>query len=287
MTFSIVARSIHGTDEGVAEYGVAVASKFLAVGAIVPAALADVGAIATQSLANLRYRADGLALLYAGRSAQETLDRLTADDDQRGERQAGVVDARGGSASYTGSECLPWAGGRSGLGYAIQGNILTGANVVEDMERAWLDSDPAWPLSRRMLVALIAGDHAGGDSRGRQSAAILVVTPGGGYGGGSDVAVDLRVDDHPNPVAELVRLLDIRDLLFGRTDPDECVPLINDTLDDVRVLLESLGFDDPHTEHALSSFAGIENLEERLVPGRIDPLVYKHLAELAARAQPS
>jgi len=186
MTFSIVAT------DGTA-WGVAVASKFLAVGAAVPAARAGVGAIATQALANLAYRPDGLALLTEGGEAAAVLGALTSADEQREHRQAGIVDATGSAATYTGSACHDWAGGVSGDGYAIQGNILTGADVVAEMERAWLASDPASPLGRRLLAALSAGDAAGGDRRGRQSAALLVVTPDGGYGGGSDVYADLRV----------------------------------------------------------------------------------------------
>src|SRR5436305_3764121 len=176
MTFSIVA-----TDGDA--WGVAVASKFLGVGSAVPAAAANVGAIATQSYANLAYRPDGLALLRAGKSAQETLDALTAADELRDQRQAGIVDGQGGAATFTGSGCHDWAGGRTGHGrnaYAIQGNILTGEPVVADMERAWLGTDPDAPLARRLLAALLAGDEAGGHRRGKQSAALPVVREGGG-----------------------------------------------------------------------------------------------------------
>jgi uncharacterized Ntn-hydrolase superfamily protein len=213
MTFSIVARGADGKS-----FGVAVASKFLAVGAAVPAAEAGIGAIATQAYANLAYRADGLAQLRRGRRAQLTLDALVATDDKRESRQAGVVDAAGAAATFTGSECNPWAGGVTGDGYAIQGNILVGPEVVAAMEQTWLGSGPDEPLARRLLAGLTAGDDAGGDSRGRQSAALLVVTPEGGYGGGSDVLVDLRVDDHAAPVAELARLLDLHDLYFAKPD---------------------------------------------------------------------
>ena len=175
MTFSIVARSADG-----AGFGVAVASKFLAVGAAVPAAAAGVGAIATQSYANLAYRPDGLALLAEGRGAALTLEMLTSADEKRETRQAGIVDANGIAATFTGSECQPWAGGVARDGYAIQGNILVGPEVVEAMERAWLASAYDAPLTRRLLAALSAGDQVGGDRRGRQSAALLVVTPEGG-----------------------------------------------------------------------------------------------------------
>jgi uncharacterized Ntn-hydrolase superfamily protein len=208
MTFSIVAT------DGTA-WGVAVASRFLAVGAVVPAGRAGVGAIATQSYANLAYRSDGLARLAEGLSAQQTLDALTAADPLRAQRQAGVVDGQGRAATFTGAECLDWACGVTGDGYAVQGNILASPEVVAAMERVWLGSDPSGPLARRILAALEAGDVAGGDSRGRQSAAVLVLSPGAGYGGGSDVMVDLRVDDHEHPIPELVRLLDLHDVLFA------------------------------------------------------------------------
>ncbi len=273
MTFSIVARSADGTS-----FGVAVASKFLAVGAAVPAAEAGIGAIATQAYANLAYRPDGLAQLRDGRSAQLTLDTLVATDDKRESRQAGVVDAAGATATFTGSECNPWAGGTTGDGYAIQGNILVGPEVVDAMEQAWLTSNPDEPLARRLLATLIAGDDAGGDRRGRQSAALLIVTAEGGYGGGSDVLVDLRVDDHVAPVAELGRLLDLHDLYFGKPDPDSLLDLAGDLAAEVRALLADRGFaDDDDLEAALAGWAGIENYEERLVPGMIDPLVLKQL----------
>ncbi|HJU96372.1 MAG TPA: DUF1028 domain-containing protein, partial [Jiangellaceae bacterium] len=220
MTFSIVARSADG-----AAFGVAVASKFLAVGAAVPAAAAGVGAIATQAFANLAYRPEGMAQLREGRSASLTLETLVAADDEREKRQVGIVDVAGAAATFTGRECHPWAGGISGEGYAIQGNILTGPEVVTAMESAWHESSPEAPLARRMLAVLAAGDAAGGDRRGRQSAAILVVTPEGGYGGGSDVLVDLRVDDHTAPVGELARLLDLHELYFGKPDPDTLLDL--------------------------------------------------------------
>ena len=170
MTFSIVARSADGTS-----WGVAVASKFLAVGSAVPAAAAEVGAIATQSFANTAYKSLGLAALGEGLSAAETLDRLLADDADREQRQVGIVDADGRSATFTGSGCYGWAGGVTGAGYAIQGNILTGPEVVAAMEQAWDASLPTAPLEVRLLAALAAGDAAGGDSRGRQSAAVYVV----------------------------------------------------------------------------------------------------------------
>jgi uncharacterized Ntn-hydrolase superfamily protein len=268
MTFSIVARSADGIS-----FGVAVASKFLAVGAAVPAAEAGIGAIATQSFANLAYRPDGLAQLRDGRSAQLTLDTLLTTDEERESRQAGIVDAAGAAATFTGSECHPWAGGVTGDGYAIQGNILVGSEVVDAMEEAWLAANLDQPLARRLLAALTAGDAAGGDRRGRQSAALFVVTPDGGYGGGSDVLVDLRVDDHAAPVAELARLLDLHDLYFGKPDPDALLELDGELAREVHALLAARGFDDDDLDAALAGWAGIENYEERLVPGKIDPLV--------------
>ena len=262
-------------------WGVGVASKFLAVGAAVPAAAAGSGALATQAWANLAYRPDGLALLAAGVPADDVVRRLTDDDDKREDRQLGVVDAVGRAATFTGAACFDWAGGVTLPGAAIQGNILAGPEVVEAMADAWAASDPAAPLARRLLRALAAGDLAGGDSRGRQSAALLVVTPGGGYGGGSDVLVDLRVDDHPEPVPELDRLLAIHDLLFGRPDPDACLPLAGDLATELTGLLAELGFPGPDAEAALAAYAGVENLEERLVPGRIDPVVLDHVRATA------
>jgi uncharacterized Ntn-hydrolase superfamily protein len=274
MTFSIVARSADGT-----AFGVAVASKFLAVGAAVPAAAAGVGAIATQAYANLEYRPEGMAQLREGRSASLTLETLVAADDKRETRQVGIVDVAGAAATFTGSECNPWAGGVSGEGFAIQGNILTGPDVVAAMEDAWHATRAGDPLARRLLAVLAAGDSAGGDRRGRQSAAMLVVTPDGGYGGGSDVLVDLRVDDHAAPVGELARLLDLHDLYFGKPDPDTLLDLSGELAIEVRRRLADLGHVDDDLDAALVGWAGIENYEERLVPGRIDPLVLAKLRE--------
>ncbi len=264
MTFSVV-----GTD-GTA-WGVAVASKFLAVGNAVPAAEVDVGAIATQSYANLAYRPDGLRLLADGKSAQQTLDALTSADQGRDQRQAGVVDRDGRSATFTGSGCHGWAGGRTGDGYAIQGNILTGPEVVEEMERAWLAS--SGDLADRLLAALAAGDTAGGDKRGRQSAALLVVRRGGGYGGMSDVEIDLRSDEHPTPIPELYRMLTLHRLYFGTPDAEQLMPLEGELADEVSQRLQQLGFT------SLDDWAGVENYEERMVPGKIDPLVLEKLRE--------
>jgi uncharacterized Ntn-hydrolase superfamily protein len=272
MTFSIVARSADGS-----AHGVAVASKFLAVGAAVPAAEADVGALATQSYANLAYRPQGLALLRTGVSAAGAVAGLTAADDGRAQRQVGVVGASGDGATFTGDDCHAWAGGVAGDGYAIQGNILTGPQVVAAMEAVWR-ADPDQPrLAVRLLAALRAGDGAGGDRRGRQSAALLVVAKGQGYGGTSDVLVDLRVDDHPDPVAELARLLDVHELLFGRPDPAALLDLTGDLAAEVRERLAARGHRADDLDAALADWAGVENFEERMVPGRIDPLVLDQL----------
>jgi uncharacterized Ntn-hydrolase superfamily protein len=280
MTFSVVA-----TDGK--SWGVAVASKFLAVGNAVPAAAAGVGALATQSWANLAYRPEGLALLRENIPAYDALRQLTDADEHRAERQAGIVDAHGNAATFTGTGCHGWAGGvaRSATDaadpahgwYAIQGNILVGPQVVEAMEHAWLATGPDLALTRRLLAALSAGDLAGGDRRGRQSAALLVVTEAGGYGGGSDVFADLRVDDHPQPVTELGRLLDLHDLYFGKPDPATTIALEGEVAAEVRRRLVSLGHDADDLDAALADWAGIENYEERLLPGRIDPVLLHQL----------
>ena len=280
MTFSIVARSADGS-----HLGVAVASKFLAAGAVVPAAAAGVGAVATQSFVNLRYLPDGLALMAEGVPAPEALARLTAADELREQRQAALVDAQGRSAAFTGAECIPWAGSANGQDYTAQGNCLAGPEVVTALERAFLASGTGLPLARRLLAALRAGDMAGGDRRGRQSAALLVVTPGGGYAGGSDVLVDLRADDHADPVPELERLLDLHDLYFGKPDPQTLRPLEGELAEEVRTALATLGYATPGTslDDLLFDWMGWENYEERHVPGSIDPVVLSKLRE-ATRA---
>ncbi len=202
-TFSIVA-----ADPEAGEVGVAVASRFFAVGTVVPHALAGIGAVATQSFANTSFGPRGLELLARGLHPDETLEVLLRADDGRAQRQVGVVSPDGKSATYTGEGCNAWAGGRSGPGYAVQGNILTGEDVVAAMEKAFLES-AGEPRARRLYLALVAGDAAGGDSRGKQSAALFVKRERAGYGGYTDQAVDIRVDDHAEPFAELGRLLKI------------------------------------------------------------------------------
>jgi uncharacterized Ntn-hydrolase superfamily protein len=264
MTFSIVARSADGES-----WGVAVASKFLAVGSAVPAAAAGVGAIATQSYANTAYKPQALAALSAGLTASETLASLLAADDDREQRQVGVVDPQGGSATFTGSGCYAWAGGANGPGYAIQGNILTGPEVVAELERAWLSSDAAAPLEVRLLAALSAGDAAGGDSRGRQSAAVVVVRRGAGYGGFDDVAVDLRVDDHPDPVGELRRLRDLHELYLTASTPEERLPVDGALRAELDARAVALGRAD------FAAWVGAENYEMRVADDLswVDPRV--------------
>jgi len=253
MTFSIVARSADGES-----WGVAVASKFLAVGSPVPAAVAGVGAIATQASANVAYKGLALAHLDDGATAPVALQRLLEEDDERDHRQVGIVDVDGNAASHTGPACLDWAGGVIGDGYAIQGNILTGSEVVEAMEAAWLDSSPEASLADRLLEALVAGDAAGGDSRGRQSAALLVVKDEAGYEGLDDIAVDLRVDDHPEPITELARLLALSELYLTASTEEEKVPVTADLLEELEELATAAGHRD------FAAWVGTENYEMRV-----------------------
>lgn len=265
-TFSIVAY-----DPGREEWGIAVQSKFLAVGAVVPWARAGAGAVATQSYANLRYGTDGLDLMSGGLSASAALQQLVDDDDQRALRQAGLVDRDGNAAAFTGEECYAWAGHIVGERFACQGNILI-PGTVEAMAARFEDarSSGEGELADWLVAALIAGQEAGGDSRGRQSAAVLVVRDGGGYGGNNDRYLDLRVDDHPQPIAELQRILAIHHLYFGQPDPATLVPLA-DVAADLQELLQRTGryqapitgiFDET-TRKALRALVGAENLEER------------------------
>lgn len=258
MTFSIAAWD--PSSESGPEWGVAVASKFLAVGAAVPWCAAPVGAVATQALANLGYGPGGLELLRVGKSADAVVAELTGADDERDHRQLGVVDGSGGAATYTGAECYDWAGGRTGDGYCCQGNILVGPEVVDAMCEAFENS--TGELALRLLAALNAGDRAGGDRRGRQSASVMVVREGGGYGGTIDRAVDLRVDDHPDPVPELQRLFDLNRLYFPRPEDLEFVPLDDALRAELSEVLAALGYQGELKE-ALFGYAGTENLEER------------------------
>lgn len=273
MTFSIVAR------QGPA-YGVAVASKFLAVGAVVPAAHLGVGAVATQASARVAYLDELVERLRAGDGAAEAVAIATEADDGSAERQLGLVGAAS-AATFTGDECLPWAGGVARddgeSAYAIQGNILVGPEVVEAMEAAWTGS-PHLPLARRLLAALVAGDTAGGDSRGRQSAAIYAVEPGSGYDS-CGVLADLRVDDHADPVTELVRLLSEWEMYFGA--PEGVQPLVGPLAQEVRGLLEHEGFRGDDVAAALADWAGQVNYETRLSPDGIDARVLAALRTAA------
>jgi uncharacterized Ntn-hydrolase superfamily protein len=282
MTFSIVACDLEA-----GQLGVAVASKFLAVGAVVPWLETGAGAVATQALANTRYGPHGLAHMRAGASASEALAAVLAADDGRDDRQAGFVDARGRSATHTGARCMDWAGGHTGAGYAAQGNILTGPGVVTAMAEAYEAAGGS--LAERLLLALAAGDAAGGDRRGRQSSAIAVVAPGAGYGGEDDSLVDLRVDDHADPVPELRRLYDIHSMLTGTTPEDEKLPLEGELAGEVRELLTRAGYPSAPGEaglhQALRAFTGTENLEARWWhEPRLDPVVLAHLRAVAVRA---
>jgi uncharacterized Ntn-hydrolase superfamily protein len=272
VTFSLVA-----CDREQRQWGVVVASKFLAVGAIVPWAQAEAGAVATQAFANILYGPDGLALLAAGATAQETIGRLTGADADHQQRQIGVVDATGGSAAFTGTGCFEWAGDRVGDGYTAQGNLLAGPAVVAALADTFESTEG--PLVERMLAALAAGDEAGGDSRGRQSAAVIIRQAGGGYGGNNDRLIDLRVDDHPDPVTELQRLYSIQNLLFGRTPDEHLIPL-EQVRAELASLLTTVGYGGD-IDAGLRTWAGMENLEERLSPGRIDPVVLGVLRERA------
>ena len=280
MTFSIV-----GRDPATGDLGVAVASKFLAVGALVPFARAGVGAVATQSYVNPNYGPDGLRLLSEGRTPQEVSAEFQATDPGIVQRQFGVVGADGASETFTGDGCHAWAGGVTRENVAIQGNILTGPEVVEAMLEAW-EAGEGQPLPQRLLAALQAGDRVGGDRRGRQSAALLCVGPGRGYGGLTDDWVNLRADDHADPCAELERLLGIHDLLFGR--PGSTRELTEDELEwlRARLIIEDYATSlpagpwDPETEAAAWAMYGTENLEERWVPGgRFDPVALAYLRE--------
>ena len=263
-TFSIVA-----FDPQAAEWGVAVQSKFLAVGALVSWAQAGAGAVATQSYVNVAFGPDGLALMAQGMSAQDALDQLVSADSGRDRRQVGLVDAQGRTATFTGSGCHDWAGGITGTHYAVQGNILVGGETVEAMAGSFERSDGE--LADRLVEALAAGQAAGGDRRGQQSAAVLVVRHGGGYGGATDRYLDLRVDDDPQPIERLKGLVDLHHLFFKPPVPGEMVPIEGDLAREVQQILRwggyydgpSTGVYDPATRQALTALIGTENFEER------------------------
>jgi len=280
MASSVVATySIVAIDPDASRWGVATQSKFLAVGSVVPWAEAEVGAIATQSYANPQYGPDGLALLRQGLGAEEVVKRLTEADEGREHRQLGVVDARGGAATYTGNECHEWAGGRTGDGYAAQGNILVSAETVDALAETF-EGSRGEPLAQRLLDCLDAAQAAGGDKRGQQSAALLVVEKDAGYAQLSDVVVDLRVDDHERPLEELRRIYRLHDALFGRTPKEQWLDVDDALGAELTERLATLGYGG-QLERAFTDWAGAENYEMR-VEGveRIDPVVLEALRRM-------
>jgi uncharacterized Ntn-hydrolase superfamily protein len=280
VTFSIVAR-----DPETGDLGGAVQSRFLGVGALVLHGRAGVGMVATQAWANVAYGPRGLALLEVGATARQALEVLVGTDDQPGQRQAAIVDAAGRVAAHTGGDCPDWAGHHTGDGFSCQGNILVSGATVEAMAAAMRDQT-GLELAERLVAALHAGQGAGGDARGQESAALLVVREGGGYGGRSDRHVDLRVDNHPDPIAELGRLLALHRRYFRLPSDDELVELTGSLATEVARLLARRGAgpvdpgDSAAVWAALEGWAGIENLEERLVRrGWIDPTTLAVLRE--------
>lgn len=269
--------SIAACDLEAKQWGVAVQSKFLAVGAVVP--WAEPGAaVATQAYANPRYGPDGLSLLRQGLSADEVVERLVAADEGRDERQLGVVDAKGRSASWTGPACMSWAGHRTGDCYAAQGNILVGAETVDALAVTFEESG-ALPLASRLLDCLAAAQSAGGDRRGQQAAALLVVQRESGYAGLSDVLVDLRADDHERAVDELRRLYGLHQRLFGATPREDWVDVDDGLARELRERLKLLGYEG-ELAHALDRWAGVENLEERVDgAAAVDPVLLHALRE--------
>jgi uncharacterized Ntn-hydrolase superfamily protein len=280
MTFSIAACDLEEQ-----AWGVAVASKFPAVGAVVPFARSNAGAVATQSFANTSFGPHGLELMGKGLSAQEALDRLLEDDPDRDLRQVGLVDPKGGSATFTGHGCFAWAGGIAGKGYAIQGNILKSGNVLPAMEKAFLKTKGNLPA--RLFAALLAGDRAGGDKRGRQSAAIYVVRPRGGYGGYLDRWIDYRVDDHKDPVVQLGELLALHELYFGKSPESERLPIKGRALKQLTEILSREGYlkKNEDFQGAFREFIGNENFEERAHPNAewIDRPVLRYLIKKFTR----
>jgi uncharacterized Ntn-hydrolase superfamily protein len=271
--------SIAACDLEAGQWGVATQSKFLAVGSVVPWAEPHVGAIATQAYANPRYGSEGLVLLADGLSAEQVVDKLTSADEGRNHRQLGVVDREGRSASFTGEECLEWAGGRTGPCYAAQGNILVSGETVDALAETFEGS--SGPLADRLLDCLDAAQAGGGDRRGQQSAAILVVEKDGGYAKLSDVVVELRVEDHERPLEELRRLYRLHQALFGETPREEWLRVDEALASELRERLAKLGYEG-ELEDAFNRWAGNVNLEER-VDGveEIDPVVLEELREVS------
>lgn len=283
-TFSIVAY-----DPQEQAWGVAVASKFLAAAAVVSWAQASVGAVATQAFAKIGFGPNGLALMADGLSAEATLARLLADDPKASERQVGIVDTQGNAAAHTGSGCFAWAGHKIGKGYTCQGNILTGSETLDAMASAF--ETTKGELADRLMAALLAGDQAGGDRRGKQSAGLLVVKPNGGYGGDNDRYIDLRVDDDPDPVLRLTQLLKMHHLFFGATKPKDLILIDAAIATELQYLLIKQGFYqgiatgqwDSATQQAFWDFCGTENLEERWSldkdPDKIDSVVLDYIRD--------
>ncbi len=279
-TFSIVAY-----DPANGDLGIAVASKFLAVGSVVPWAQAGVGAIATQSWANTRYPPLALEMLKQGLTPEQVGAALTASDADAAQRQFGIVDARGRGFTFTGAQCFSWAGGIVGENFAAQGNILAGAQVVDALAATFQNARGA--LAERLLQALAASQAAGGDKRGQESAALLVVRAHGGYGGFNDRYIDLRVDDHAAPINELKRLLDLHRLYLNKSNSDDLLAIDEPIAREIQTILAKHGYpvsvsgvwDEP-SQMAFREFGGIENLEERLQQGPfIDKVVLEFLRE--------
>jgi uncharacterized Ntn-hydrolase superfamily protein len=279
MARNVATYSIAACDLDAGHWGVATQSKFLAVGSVVPWAEPKVGAIATQAYANPRYGSEGLKLLREGLSAEEVVERLTSADEGRDQRQLGIVDREGKSASFTGAECLDWAGGRTGPCYAAQGNILVSAETVDAIAETFESSTGT--LAERLLDCLDAAQAAGGDRRGQQSAALLVVEENGGYAQLSDTVVELRIEDHERPLEELRRIYRLHEALFGETPRDEWLTVDDAVANELRDRLAKLGYDGD-LEDAFNRWAGNVNLEER-VDGvaEIDPVVLEELRELS------
>ena len=280
-TFSIV-----GRDSETGDLGVAVQSKFFGVGAVVSWARANVGAVATQSLANTSYGERGLALLQAGWNADSVIDHLTRTDPDREQRQIGLVDRYGNAANYTGAGCHAWAGGKTGDGFCVQGNILVSQDTTDAMADAYQSTSGSF--AHRLISAVEAGQTAGGDSRGQQSAAIYIVRQHAGYGGGSDRLLDLHVEDHPTPIAELRRLYELHQVFFGLDEAtlepltDEVVARIAGQLSGLGYLAGGAGARRAEVVAALESWAGNENLEERLrSDDQIDTVILRFLDKQA------
>jgi uncharacterized Ntn-hydrolase superfamily protein len=309
MTFSIVAR-----DPLTGDLGVAVASKFLAVGSVVSHARAGVGAVATQALANYTYGANGLDLMSSGMPAPQAVRQVTNDDEGRAHRQLGMVDALANAATYTGASCMPWAGGRTAEGVAAQGNLLAGANVVDALIETYLAG--GLPFPELLIKALNAADAEGGDRRGRQSAALLIVRDGGGYGGNNDRWIDLRVDDDPSPIDGLAHLMSLNHLYAARPAVEDLIAIDDALATQLQEMLERVGYsptqasgvkgslselidgmglvrtgeprDVPERwnaswESAMAEWMSVENLEERMTArGLVDPRVLEHLSQKSA-----